>query len=128
MITGWIGDRQKDASLYDPDIFVLGDFNIPGLKSKTYKALVKHGLTIPTQLRTIRTNLKQNAHYDQIGYYEENTDCTIKRAGSIDIVPSFFKGLGKTAHNAMTYQLSDHLPLWVELEVHEANLDQFIRQ
>lgn len=128
MISNWVGKRKKAAKLYDPDIFVLGDFNIPTLGSSTYKALRKHGLMVPKKLETIKTNLKQNAHYDQIAYYEENTDCTIGKANIIDFYDAFFTmTMSRSAHDAMTYQISDHLPLWAEFKLNERDLDQAIR-
>ena len=129
MIVRWVGDRKDNAKLYDPDIFVLGDFNIPGLRSKTFKALEKHGLKVPNKLRKFKTNLKQNAHYDQIAYFEENTDCDIGKAGVLNFYDAFFNpDMSKSLYSKMTYQLSDHLPLWVEFQVHETDLDQFIKQ
>ena len=129
MITRWVGQRQDDAKLYDPDIFVLGDFNIPGLRSKTFKALEAHGLTVPNKLRSIRTNLKKNAHYDQIAYYKDNTDCEIGKAGVVDFYDAFFSAeMPENEHRAMTFQVSDHLPLWAEFAIKEWDLDQFIRQ
>lgn len=129
MITNWVGKRYNDAKLYDPDIFVLGDFNIPGLKSKTFMALQEHGLTVPNKLRQFKTNLKKDAHYDQIAYYAENTDCEVSKAGVIDFYPAFFnKSMSESTHEKMTYQLSDHMPLWVEFKIKETGLDQFIKQ
>lgn len=129
MITKWVGKRHNDAKLYDPDIFVLGDFNIPGLKSKTFKALQQHGLTVPNKLRQFKTNLKKDAHYDQIAYYAENTDCEIGKAGVIDFYPAFFtKSMSESKYDKMTYQLSDHMPLWAEFKINETGLDQFIKQ
>lgn len=129
MITRWIGKRQQDAKLYDPDIFVLGDFNIPGLGSATFRALRKHGLTVPPKLRTIKTNLGKSKHYDQIAYYKENTDCTIGKVGVIDFYSAFFrKNMKKRQRERMTYEISDHLPLWMELRIKETGLDQFIRR
>lgn len=129
MITRWVGQRNADAKLYDPDIFVLGDFNIPGLRSKAFKALEQHGLTVPDKLRRFKTNLKRDAHYDQISYYQNNTDCAIGGAGVINFYDAFFStNMSKSKHDAMTYQLSDHLPLWAEFKIKETNLDQFIRQ
>lgn len=127
MITGWIGQRQADAKLYDPDIIVLGDFNIPGLRSKTFKALEQHGLTVPNKLRRFKTNLKQNAHYDQIAYYQKNTDCEISKAGVINFYNAFFSSeLTELEYESITFQLSDHLPLWAEFKIHETDFDQFI--
>ena len=46
-IAGGVGARRQDAKLYGPDIFVLGDFNIPGSGSAAVKAPRKHGLHVP---------------------------------------------------------------------------------
>lgn len=129
MITNWVGDLQAENKLYDPDVFVLGDFNIPGHKSATFKALEARGLTVPTKLRTFKTNLKQDAHYDQIAYYAENTECEIGAAGTINFYDAFFSaGMAKADYDAMTFQLSDHLPLWMEILLVETDLQQFLKQ
>ncbi len=129
MITKWLEDRRQSQKLFDPDVFLLGDFNIPTLGSSTFKALKKHGLTIPRALQHVKTNLKQNAHYDQIAYYKENTDCIIGKSGNLDFYDAFFwKTMGKARHNAMTYEISDHLPLWMELKINEKEPDQLIKQ
>ncbi len=95
----------------------------------TFKALKKHGLTIPKALQHVKTNLKQNAHYDQIAYYKENTDCIIGKSGNLDFYDAFFwKTMGKARHSAMTYEISDHLPFWMELKVNEKEPDQLIKQ
>ena len=108
---------------------MLGDFNIPGLKSKTFKALQQHGLTVPNKLRQFKTNLKKDAHYDQIAYYAENTECEVGKAGVINFYPAFFKKtMSKSKYEKMTYQLSDHMPLWAEFKIKETGLDQFIKQ
>jgi len=128
MITRWIGRRQKEMKLYDPDIFVLGDFNIPGLKSKAFKALEEHGLTVPKALRRFKTNLKKTSHYDQIAYYSQNTDCQVGQAGVIEFSPAFFApDMSDSEYEKMTYQVSDHMPLWSEFRIKETGLDQFIR-
>lgn len=129
MITNWVADLQGEAKLYDPDLFVLGDFNIPGFKSAAFKALEAHGLKVPLKLRDFKTNLKQDAHYDQIAYFEENTDCEIGGAGTINYYDAFFRAnMPQTEYDAMTFQLSDHLPLWMEVVLKETDLDQFIKQ
>ena len=129
MITEWIEQRKEDAKLYDPDIFILGDFNIPGLKSKVFKALEENGLKVPNKIRQFKTNLKQNAHYDQVAYYENNTDCEIGTAGTINFYEAFFnQNMEKSEYDKMTFQLSDHFPLWVEFKILKEELNQFIHQ
>lgn len=129
MISNWVEDRRKNQKLFDPDIFVLGDFNIPTLGSSTFKALKKHGLTVPKALQNIKTNLKQDAHYDQIAYYKQNTDCTIGKAGNLNFYDAFFSPtMAKKKYDAMTFEISDHLPLWVEFKINEKGPDQLIQQ
>lgn len=128
MITSWVADQRSTAQIYDPDIFVLGDFNIPSLGSATFKALEKFGLRVPAKLRTIKTNLKQDAHYDQIAFFEENTECEVGAAGVLNFEPAYFgSSLSAKERDAMTYQLSDHLPLWAEVRLRATSLDPFIR-
>lgn len=129
MIAQWVGKRKNDAKLYDPDIFVLGDFNIPGLGSSTFKALKSHGLTVPPEIQKLKSNLKKTNHFDQIAYYKENTDCVIHSAGVLDFFSAFFtKSMSASAYGKMTRQISDHLPLWIEIDLLETALDQFIKQ
>ena len=129
MISRWVEERRQNQKLFDPDVFVLGDFNIPTLGSSTFKSLKKHGLTVPDALQDIKTNLKQNAHYDQIAYYKENTDCTIGKSGILNFYDAFFmKNMEKTEYDAMTFEISDHFPLWVEFKINEKEPDQLIKQ
>ena len=129
MIAKWVEERRKNHKLFDPDIFVLGDFNIPTLGSSAFKALKKHGLTVPKAIQDVKTNLKQNAHYDQIAYYKENTDCTIGKSGNLNFYDAFLKeSMSNKKHDAMTYEISDHLPLWIELKINEKEPDQLIKQ
>jgi endonuclease/exonuclease/phosphatase family metal-dependent hydrolase len=128
-VVRWVSERREDAKLYDPDIFVLGDFNIPSTGSSTYKALLKYGLIVPSKLVNIKTNLKQNATYDQIAYYEDNKRCEIIKAGTLNFFEAFFsKRMSKSRYDDMTFELSDHLPLWMEVNLKPTGLDQFIRQ
>lgn len=126
-LTDWVGRQSKAAQLYEPDIFLLGDFNIPDVGSAAFKALETNGFSVPKPIRDYATNLKGNAHYDQIAFDAENTKCTVNRAGVIDHTPAFFKGLNKTDYDAMTFQISDHKPLWMEVRITETNLDQFVK-
>ncbi len=126
MIAKWIKERSDKSKLYDQDIFILGDFNIPSLGSQTFKALIDNGLEIPEELHEIKTNLKKSKHYDQIAYFKENTNCSIISAGIIDFYDTFFKGLTDD-YDDMTYQISDHLPLYAEIRINETDLDQMIK-
>lgn len=40
----------------------------------------------------------------------------------------FNSSMSKKSREAMTCQLSDHLPLWAEFRINETSLDQLIQQ
>ncbi len=83
---------------------------------------------VAQKLRTFRTNLKKTAHYDQIAYYADNTECEIGKAGVIDFYDAFFRAsMSRSANELMTFQISDHLPLWLEIRLCETDLDAFIK-
>jgi endonuclease/exonuclease/phosphatase family metal-dependent hydrolase len=134
VLADWIDKRRKSESGFDKDIILLGDFNIPGTSSPTFKAITSKGLRVPTALQAVKfTNLAdtlaKGKRYDQILHYPKMTKCFTNRGGVVDYYAGsfnpLFPGLGKLKS---TYQLSDHLPLWIQVDVDTASerLDQII--
>ncbi len=120
----WISDRWDDDAdkVFDDDLILVGDFNIPKIGDKFYKALTKESkLRMPGSLAGIKDTAASpgNKRYDQI-LCRSNADSPIKfsrKAG----VTNFAKGnLMKklfpnvTARN-LTWELSDHFPLWAQV-------------
>lgn len=117
-------DRKDD---WNQNLFVLGDFNIDRLDDPLYQAFVSTGLFTPGDLnavpRTIFDDDKSHHFYDQIAWFWD-TDSPVladvlsglryASAGSVDFVPHAFAGLTK---NELSWRISDHFPLWVELHV-----------
>ncbi|MEW5848297.1 MAG: endonuclease/exonuclease/phosphatase family protein [Myxococcota bacterium] len=65
-IAAWVHERRNERHVEDKDIIVLGDFNIPGLRSPLYKAVTRRGLQVPTALLGIRgSNLARDTRHDQ---------------------------------------------------------------
>lgn len=114
------------------NIFLLGDFNIEDTKSVTYKAATSSIFKVPDAI--IKNNLKgsnvsQDKIYDQILYYNRYQDIAFKNAGIFDfysVVFDSFSGYSTRIKkhcdissndfkDFKTYQMSDHLPLWVEM-------------
>ena len=135
-------ERRAHAPDGEPDnIVLLGDFNIFNRQGDaTSKALLRSGFVVPEEIRGLPgSNVKGNKYYDQIAFL--NPDGKLRgtnRAGVFDFRKSvhreedlqdylrefrFPKSVDRTKaarlkHLAQwsTFQLSDHLPLWVELQ------------
>ncbi len=127
----WLNLKRAQKQVEDKDFLVTGDFNIES--APMYRALTDGGLVAPTALRAqeFGTDLAQNKRYDQILHYPIYDDGFINKGGVLDFYAGdfgpLFPGKEKTE---CTFQLSDHLPLWVQINTdmdgHE--LDQLLRQ
>jgi len=132
LLADWIEKRRGENHVIDKDIILMGDFNIPKVNDKLYKALTGGGLRIPKGLRGKHgSNLAKVKHYDQILHYPTEISVFTDHGGVLDFYRGDHKMLypGKTmSPREFTYQLSDHLPLWVQLntDISAALLDQYI--
>ncbi len=133
-------DRQKREG---EDCILLGDFNIVSPKHETMRALERHGFTVPEKLRREKTNLKGDKHYDQIALQPTKKMIEVGESGVFDFdevvfrstqedrdiyQPFMSKGKGRKGgaltryyNTWRTFQMSDHLPMWVELRVDFTN-------
>lgn len=87
----FIDTRRQKKTVYDKDIIVLGDFNIPQLGDKTFKALESGGLIVPKEIQDQRTNFLQNKHYDQIAFYKSTGISFTGKPVLFDLGISFIK-------------------------------------
>ena len=132
----WIDKRRKEKHVVDKDIIVVGDFNIPALDNDLFRAITSKGLAIPDVLRGTDhgSNLAGNKRYDQILHYPRITKSFTNVGGVLDFYRDDWRALfPATLYPGMnqrefTYQLSDHLPLWVQLDTwtDDEELDQII--
>ena len=124
-------------------ISYLGDFNIVDCEDDTMKALEKNGFTVPEAIKKHPSDLGGTKHYDQIAFnLKLDKNMTIfseeeQKAGAFDFTQSVYtpndlkiyreyfdvkNTEGKTEKEIekyylskwRTFQMSDHLPLWVE--------------
>jgi exonuclease III len=145
-ITSFLSARAKKE---DKSYILLGDFNIPNVKSNLMEALEKDGFSVPDAIKEHPTDLGQTNHYDRIAFnlkldgtmtvFSENEQKagafnfadTVYREQDFDTYKAYFedKLKDKTEEEQKeyylsywrTYQMSDHLPLWVELKVDFSN-------
>ena len=133
LLAEWVAKRRKEKHVIDRDFIVMGDFNIPELDDDLFKAITSKGLRIPEKLRgtTHGSNLEKNKRYDQILHYPTETSVFTDKGGVLDFydggIAKLYPGAG-LSKDSFTYQMSDHLPLWMHLKVDisEELLDQYI--
>jgi len=140
---------SKRAKKEDTSYILLGDFNIPNVKDDTMKSLEKYGFSVPSAIKEHPADLGGTKHYDQIAFnlklddrmtvFSENEQKagtfnfseTVYTKQDLDNYRNYFfdKIEGKSEQEIekyylstwRTFQMSDHLPLWVELKIDFSN-------
>ncbi len=148
-VANYFGARAENAFDDRRSLILLGDFNIVGAEHETMKALLGSGFEVPQPLRR-PTNIDHSKFYDQIAFRTRPGDLAYLesdgagRAGAFEIFERVFtpeqfadyEGAAETSSNGAraaaegelddyylewrTYQFSDHLPLWVRLQVNDS--------
>jgi endonuclease/exonuclease/phosphatase family metal-dependent hydrolase len=143
-LTELLAQRARSDSDSDADAYfvVLGDFNIVNRQHETMAALLSNDFVTPQPLQTIPgSNVRQDKFYDQIALWmgkskhrKTYTHLVPLRAGVFDffdtvyrsdeeaIYHPFMRKPGSDEYYASyatwrTYQMSDHLPMWLELRI-----------
>jgi len=135
LLADWIEAKRLEKTSEDKDLLVMGDFNIPSKSSPLFKAITKHGLAIPKALVALDhgSNLEKDKRYDQILHHPIYPENFTNAGGALDyyideahITELFPGGMSKTD---FTYQLSDHLPLWIQVktDIDGFQLEQIVR-
>jgi len=141
-LADWVDKRRKDKDVVDKDFIVVGDMNIPSRTSDAFKAISRNGrgLQLPKGLARLdhkeaAANLNRDATYDQILHYPTKLERFTDNAGVLDfyrgdIKPLFPKNKGLWKGSAHTYQLSDHLPLWAQIDtwIEDEQLDSILNR
>jgi len=132
---------------------LLGDFNVISPEHKTMQALKSHGFQVPAAIdgRNVRTD--DDHFYDQIAVRVKDPRFQVVTGGMIDMYASVFRNTEEdraiytplmpasdpeptpsaraTTPEALykkwrTWQMSDHRPLWIELETDFA--DHYLKE
>jgi endonuclease/exonuclease/phosphatase family metal-dependent hydrolase len=132
-LANWLEGKIKSKNCEDRDVIAMGDFNIPKRDHPTFTALTSTGLKLPKALLKddFGTNLARDKRYDQIMHFARFDDSFTDKGGVLD----FYRGDHKPlfpdlTKDQFTYQLSDHLPLWIQVntDIDGAVLDQLIQR
>jgi endonuclease/exonuclease/phosphatase family metal-dependent hydrolase len=129
-VADWVDLKRQEKTRVDKDVIVIGDFNVE--TPEQLAALTGKGLQAPAALKakTYGTNLAQDKHYDQILHYPVYPQSFSNQAGVLDFytggTKDLFPGMEKAA---FTFQMSDHLPLWMQVntDIEGEKLDEIIR-
>ena len=133
----------KRAKKEDSNVILLGDMNVVGPDDDTMKALKENKFIVPEEL-SLTTNMKGDKYYDQIAFMLKKNELELgpseNNAGVFNPFTTVFPTrdsevyfpLGKKngkwpatkearknyfKNQWRTWQISDHLPLWVELKI-----------
>lgn len=140
-IAKYLAAEAKKKYAWSNNMILLGDFNIFSTTDETMKAITKAGFFVPQQLQKLPSNIPQNKHYDQIGFLTPRIKEQIStfNAGVINYYKqvyldsdesTYVSAMGKGYKDKKdkkkktgyykqwrTFQMSDHLPMWIELKV-----------
>ncbi len=137
------GRAERDLENY----ILLGDMNIIDLDDKTFTALKKNGFIVPSELAKSElpgSNNNQDKFYDQIALLNNKGEMELgtseNNAGIFNYYRSVFKESDFATYQPLatntnslgndeaarkkyfrgewrTWQMSDHLPMWVEMKI-----------
>jgi len=131
-LASWIELKRRQKSVEDKDLIVMGDFNIPSRRSSLFRTLTASRLELPRALANLEfgTDLAKGKRYDQILHYPIYPENFTNAGGVLDFYAGDHRPLFPRLSKAkFTYQVSDHLPLWLQLntDIDGQVLDQIIR-
>lgn len=133
----WVKEQYIETNQCN-NLFVFGDFNVTNRHNEAYKAMTIDVFRMPESL--LKDNLPghigQDRSYAQVIHYNRFNDVTFRKAGIFnyyDVVFDNYKTYARRAkkHSAKvttqkafdefkTYQMSDHLPIWIEMNTDHA--------
>ncbi len=130
----WLDKRRRKKTVVDKDMIVVGDFNTPSMDvdDAFFGALTGHGLRVPAALKEAGdSNLSGGKRYDHILHYPRETKTFTDHGGVLRFATkrnyrTLFPDIADA--EAFTYQLSDHFPVWAQIDtdLDDERLEQII--
>jgi endonuclease/exonuclease/phosphatase family metal-dependent hydrolase len=141
MLAEFLAERAGEEYAWAKNMVLLGDFNIFRPEDETFKAITNQGFRIPKALQSLPSNVPQDKHYDQIAFIAPDIEdrLELSKAGVFNYYDHVYgdaeeavyqeemgegysakePGRSRTTHYRTwrTYQMSDHLPMWIELKI-----------
>lgn len=124
--------RRAQGSVFDPDFFLVGDFNIQADGDRFFRALTggeSPHFKMPDGMNNLGTNFDQTKTYDKIAWIPSDEFMFTGNYGVISFGDVLYQESGQP-EDAARKEMSDHLPLWAEFRVTELEheLDQIINR
>jgi endonuclease/exonuclease/phosphatase family metal-dependent hydrolase len=140
LLAQFLADRADEKYAWARNMILLGDFNIFMPEDKTLQGITKAGFVVPKAIQDLPSNVPQNKHYDQIAFVTPDIVDQLQqpRAGVFNYYDQVYRPEDEAAHAEdmgsgysskddakkkksyymtwRTYQMSDHLPMWIELK------------
>ena len=132
-LSKWADRRKEKDTTYDQDIILLGDMNIPVMEktNAAYKSLVQFGMQPVDYMTNVGgSNINNDKTYDQVAIAPDTIQNKVLSFGAFDFDNAIFKDKWKELENSMSikkatskfhgyvkHHISDHRPIWVQLDV-----------
>jgi endonuclease/exonuclease/phosphatase family metal-dependent hydrolase len=144
-LANFLSKRADEPTAWSKNWLLLGDFNIYDPGDVTMQAITKAGFVVPKELQRLPSNIGRNKFYDQIAFkVRPDRFATRSKAGVFNFFDFVFKDDEEAVYVAemgegyqvtkqgeartdaekkryyrdwRTFQISDHLPMWVELQI-----------
>jgi endonuclease/exonuclease/phosphatase family metal-dependent hydrolase len=120
--------RRAAGSVFDPDFFLVGDFNIERDGDRFFRALTggpEPRFRMPRGMNSLATNYARTKTFDKIAWIPSPRFEFTNRFGVVPFGAALYSERGKWSSTARK-EISDHLPLWAEFRVKE--LEHELRQ
>ncbi|SDF62819.1 Endonuclease/Exonuclease/phosphatase family protein [Dyadobacter soli] len=140
-----MASKAKGQYEWSPNLVLLGDFNIFSKTDQTMTAITDAGFIVPQEIQALPgSNAPKNKFYDQIAFMvRENRFETTGKAGVLDFFETVYRKQDEALYESVmgddyhtdskgnprkdktgyyktyyrTFQMSDHLPMWVEIKI-----------
>ncbi len=145
-LSRFLAARTRERHAWAHNMVLLGDFNIFDPGDITMEAITEAGFFVPEALRSRPSNAPRTKHYDQIAFIapQVQDQLALCNAGVFPFFDHVYRpedeaayagsmgdayrvkkgGAARSAkerttyyNNWRTFQMSDHLPMWIELRI-----------
>jgi uncharacterized caspase-like protein/endonuclease/exonuclease/phosphatase family metal-dependent hydrolase len=124
-----LSHRLKSIDSWACNAILLGNLNIFSTEDERFKAIGKEEFKIPAIYKGVYANVNPDASFDQISLIARDGKAQVEivNAGGFPFFDHVYRDLDRkiyqpnTTDNSYrqwrTFKISDHLPLWVELDI-----------
>jgi exonuclease III len=152
-LSGFLAERAEEEHAWAKNMILLGDFNVFDTTDATMRAITDADFVVPERLQELPSNAPK--HYDQSAFVAPQLEnhLELSEAGVFDLYAHVYRDADESPYAAemgeaylktkegeerdergragyyrtwRTYQMSDHLPMWIELKTDFG--EEFLRQ